>query len=533
MSRIWESSAWADLQRETSEVQKTHLRDLMQDASRTNLSAEFDGIFLDYSRQRVTAETMRKLHALAAQSDLRGKIAAMAAGAHLNVTEDRAVLHMALRSPAGVQLVVDGVDVAADVAQVAARIRAFADRVRSGEHVGVTGKALTDVISIGIGGSYLGVEFVYEALRGDATAGAGAAGRRLRFLANVDPVDAARALEGLNPETALVLIISKTFTTAETMLNAKTVRSWLLKGLAGKAEDSAITAAHMAAVSTAVPLVTAFGIAPSNIFGFWDWVGGRYSVTSAVGTVPLSLIFGPAIVDRFLAGAHAMDVHFTTAPHEANLPVLMGLLGVWNATFLGHASRALLPYSQALLRFPAHIQQVDMESNGKRVSISGETLPFETGPVNFGEPGTNGQHSFYQLVHQGRVVPADFIGFIASQSPISLRECRGDGMAPSASRTASHTRSSPSCSRRACEQPRRADVQLLCAARRAGDGQDGRGGRRGGRIAIPCAAQGVSRQPPLLLHSAAQAGRVHVRAAARPVRASHGGGGLCLGHLLL
>jgi glucose-6-phosphate isomerase len=268
--------------------------------------------------------------------------------------------------------------------------------------------------------SYLGVEYVYEALRKDGAASAAAQGRTLRFLANVDPTDVARALDGLDPETTLVIVISKTFTTAETMLNARTAREWLVKGLsaAGVASPPAVVAAHMCAVSTAVPLVTAFGISPDAIFGFWDWVGGRYSVCSAVGVLPLSLLFGTPIVDAFLGGAHSIDAHLLTTPLESNLPVIQGVLGVWNATFLGFPSRALLPYAQALLRLPAHIQQVSMESNGKRVSLQGNPLPFPAGEVEFGEPGTNGQHSFYQLLHQGRTVPADFVGFLRSQTPM-------------------------------------------------------------------------------------------------------------------
>ena len=260
---------------------------------------------------------------------------------------------------------------------------------------------------------------MYEALRHDSASNAAAAGRCLRFLANVDPTDAARALEGLDPETTLVVVISKTFTTAETMLNARTTREWLLRGLAplgGARAD--IVARHMCAVSTAAPLVASFGISADATFGFWDWVGGRYSVCSAVGVLPLSLIFGTPVVEEFLGGAAAMDAHFFTAPHRANLPVIMGLLGVWNATFLGLPARALLPYSQALLRLPAHIQQVSMESNGKRVGLDGAPLTFAAGEVEFGEPGTNGQHSFYQLLHQGRAVPADFVGFAASQTPL-------------------------------------------------------------------------------------------------------------------
>jgi len=267
--------------------------------------------------------------------------------------------------------------------------------------------------------SYLGVEYVYEALRKDSSAGPACSGRTLRFLANVDPTDVARALEGLDPEQTLVVVISKTFTTAETMLNARTAREWLLAGLgAAGVTPSAIVAAHMCAVSTAVPLVTAFGISPEAIFGFWDWVGGRYSVCSAVGVLPLSLHFGTPCVEEFLAGAHSVDSHLLSAPLTKNLPVIQGLLGVWNATFLGYPSRALLPYSQALLRLPAHIQQVSMESNGKRVSLAGNVLPFAAGEVEFGEPGTNGQHSFYQLLHQGRTIPADFVGFARSQTPM-------------------------------------------------------------------------------------------------------------------
>jgi len=317
---------------------------------------------------------------------------------------------------------VDGANVVPEVHSVLDRIGAFAGEVRAGRVVGVTGKPLTDVVSIGIGGSYLGVEFVYEALRRESSAAGAAEGRRLRFLANVDPVDVGRALEGLDPATTLVIVVSKTFTTAETMLNARSVRDWLVRSLSGSggATEAAVVAAHMAAVSTNLAATSAFGISPERVFGFWDWVGGRYSVCSAVGVLPLSLHFGFPQMQRFLAGAHAMDVHFQHAPHTHNLPVLLGLLGVWNASFLAYPARALLPYSQALLRFAAHIQQVDMESNGKRVTTDGEVLPFEAGPVDFGEPGTNGQHSFYQLLHQGRPVPADFLGFCESQEPMQL-----------------------------------------------------------------------------------------------------------------
>lgn len=347
--------------------------------------------------------------------------AAIAAGDHVNATEDRAVMHMALRAPKGKQFIVDGQDVVPEVHAVLDAIKAFSDAVRSGAKVGSTGKQLKNVISIGIGGSYLGPEFVYEALRFEPTAHAAADGRTLRFLANVDPVDVARATAGLNPEETLVVVVSKTFTTAETMLNARTLRKWLVDDLVAKgASEKDAVAKHMIAASSAVPLVEAFGIDKANIFGFWDWVGGRYSVTSAVGVVPLALQYGFDQVERFLAGAHDLDNHLLEAPLRENLPVLLGLLGVWNSSFLGHSSRALLPYSQALLRFSAHIQQVDMESNGKRVTVEGVELPFQAGEINFGEPGTNGQHSFYQLIHQGRVVPCDFIGFCESQNPVLL-----------------------------------------------------------------------------------------------------------------
>jgi len=265
----------------------------------------------------------------------------------------------------------------------------------------------------------LGPEFVYEALRTDPEALVAADGRTLRFLANVDPVDIARALAGLDPETTLVIVVSKTFTTAETMLNARTLKRWLLDNISGFGEKEIIRQ-HMVAVSTAIPKVVDFGISAENVFGFWDWVGGRYSVCSAVGILPLSLQYGTSVVKNFLAGAHNMDTHFLDAPLRVNFPVLLGLLGVWNASFMGHAARAILPYAQALVRFPAHIQQVDMESNGKRVNKDGTVLPYECGEIIFGEPGTNGQHSFYQLIHQGRVIPCEFIGFCKSPQPVHL-----------------------------------------------------------------------------------------------------------------
>lgn len=356
----------------------------------------------------------------------------MGTGEAINSTENRAVMHVALRSPANKSYFVNNANVVPAVHAVLNQIDACANAIRSGEWVGATGKPLTNVISIGIGGSYLGPEFVYEALKTDPVAQCSAHGRTLRFLANVDPVDVARATDGLDPEKTLVVIVSKTFTTAETMLNARTIKEWLLQSIP-QAEARDIIRKQMIAVryyyifmvcinmnSTATEKVREFGISDDNIFAFWDWVGGRYSVCSAVGMLPLSLHYGYSTMKQFLAGAHDMDLHFFEAPMSRNLPLILGLLGVWNSTFLKHPCRAILPYAQALLRFAAHIQQVDMESNGKRVDIDGNVLPYECGEVVFGEPGTNGQHSFYQLVHQGRVVPAEFIGFCQSPAPRKL-----------------------------------------------------------------------------------------------------------------
>lgn len=409
--------AWKALVAHRKEVARLHLRDLLPDAGRcAALRAEHRNILLDASRQNATRKTKSLLLDLAEAAGLQQRIDAMFAGERINGTEGRAVLHVALRAAAGTSIRVDGHDVVPEVHAVQAQVKRFAEAVRRERHLGVTAKPLTDVVAIGIGGSYLGPEFVAEALRSDPVAAKAAAGRRLRFLANVDPIDVARALDGLDPETTLAVVISKTFTTAETMLNAASVRAWLVKALGTQA-----VAKHMVAVSTNLPAVAAFGIDPANAFGFWDWVGGRYSVCSAVGLLPLALQYGWKPVERFLSGANDIDEHFRRAPVEANLPVLLGLWGIWNSSFLGHASRALLPYCQALHRFPAHIQQVDMESNGKGVDLAGRTLPFAAGEVDFGEPGTNGQHSFYQLIHQGRVVPCDFIGFAASQRPLRVK----------------------------------------------------------------------------------------------------------------
>jgi len=410
------AALWTDLKGQVSKMKSTHLRTLMADQVRNDAMYVASGqMVLDYSRQKVDTETMSKLFELADKAGVEQKKQQMFSGQKINETEGRAVLHCALRAPRSASIAVDGQNVVPEVWKVLDAMKGFSDKVRSGEWKGFTGKALTDVVCIGIGGSYLGVEFVYEALKTDPEAAAAASGRKLRFLANVDPIDVQRALEGLNPETTLVVIISKTFTTAETMLNAKTVKAWLVKATG---EDC--VAKHVVACSTALDKTKAFGIDSNNVFGFWDWVGGRFSVWSAVGVLALSLQYGFGVVNSFLEGGHAMDEHFQKAAAKDNLPLILGLLDVWNGSLLGYEGVAILPYCQALLRFVPHIQQLDMESNGKGVQMDGTPVAVPTGAINFGEPGTNGQHSFYQLMHQGRVVPSHFIGFAKSQNPVEL-----------------------------------------------------------------------------------------------------------------
>nr|P54242.1 RecName: Full=Glucose-6-phosphate isomerase, cytosolic 2; Short=GPI; AltName: Full=Phosphoglucose isomerase; Short=PGI; AltName: Full=Phosphohexose isomerase; Short=PHI [Clarkia xantiana]CAA56694.1 glucose-6-phosphate isomerase [Clarkia xantiana]CAA61567.1 glucose-6-phosphate isomerase [Clarkia xantiana subsp. parviflora] len=416
-SLISETEAWKDLKAHLEGIKRTHLRELMGDTERCqSMMVEFDNIFLDYSRQQASPDTINKLYKLAEAAHLKQKIDRMYNGDHINSTENRSVLHVALRAPRNSAICSDGKNVVPDVWNVLDKIKDFSERVRNGSWVGATGKELKDVIAVGIGGSFLGPLFVHTALQTDPEASKNARGRELRFLANVDPIDAARNISGLNPETTLVVVVSKTFTTAETMLNARTLREWISSALGVSA-----VAKHMVAVSTNLPLVEKFGIDPNNAFAFWDWVGGRYSVCSAVGVLPLSLQYGFAVVEKFLQGAHSIDQHFSSAPFEKNIPVLLGLLSVWNVSFLGYPARAILPYSQALEKLAPHIQQVSMESNGKGVSIDGLPLPFESGEIDFGEPGTNGQHSFYQLIHQGRVIPCDFIGVVKSQQPVYLK----------------------------------------------------------------------------------------------------------------
>ena len=372
-----------------------------------------DELHVDLSKNLITSETVELLLKLAEEVKLEQAREAMFSGEHINVTEDRAVLHTALRRPEGYSpaLTVDGQDVDADVHAVLKKIYAFADRVRNGEWTGVTGKRIETVVNIGIGGSDLGPVMVYEALKPYADAGITA-----RFISNIDPTDVAEKVSDLDPETTLFIVASKTFGTLETLTNARVAREWLISSLreAGALEGkdaSEAVAKHFVAVSTALDKVAAFGIDPENAFGFWDWVGGRYSVDSAIGT-SLAIVFGPKVFAEFLAGFHAMDEHFRTAPLAQNVPVLMGLLNIWNVNFLGAETHAVLPYDQYLHRFPAYLQQLTMESNGKSVRADGSFVNYATGEVFWGEPGTNGQHAFYQLIHQGtRLIPADFLAF--------------------------------------------------------------------------------------------------------------------------
>ncbi len=366
---------------------------------------------VDLSKNLVTPEIWKALQALAAEIELAAQRDAMFRGEHINVTEDRAVLHTALRRAAGSDLEVGGADVVEQVQAVLRRVYAFADDVRSGAWRGFTGQPIRTVVNIGIGGSDLGPVMAYEALKPYVQAGL-----ECRFISNIDPTDAAQELAGLDPATTLFIVSSKTFGTLETLTNARLCRAWLLEGLG--AGDEAVSR-HFVAVSTALDKVAAFGIDPANAFGFWDWVGGRYSVDSAIGT-SLAVAIGPERFEEFLGGFRAIDNHFVSAPIEQNVPVLMGLLNVWYTNFLGAQSHAVLPYSQLLHRFPAYLQQLTMESNGKSVRWDGSPVTTDTGEVFWGEPGTNGQHAFYQLIHQGtRLIPADFIGFASPAYPLT------------------------------------------------------------------------------------------------------------------
>ena len=379
------------------------------------LSLSLADLHVDLSKNLVTDEILAALVKLAEETGVAERFAAMLSGEHINTTEDRAVLHTALRNPAGTELEVDGQNIDAEVQEVLGRIEEFANRVRSGEWTGVTGKRVTHVVNIGIGGSDLGPVMVYEALAPYATAGIEA-----RFISNIDPTDLAQKTADLDPATTLFIVASKTFTTLETLTNARLARTWLWEGL-GLTDDAAqkdAVSKHFIALSTALDKVADFGIDPANAFGFWDWVGGRYSVDSAIGT-SLAIALGPDVFRELLAGFHAVDEHVRTTPLEKNVPVLMGLLNVWYNNFLGAQSHAVLTYAQQLHRFPAYLQQLTMESNGKSVRWDGSPVTTDTGEVFWGEPGTNGQHAFYQLIHQGtRLIPADFIAFVNPAYPL-------------------------------------------------------------------------------------------------------------------
>jgi glucose-6-phosphate isomerase len=408
-------SAWAALEAHAESIRETHLRDLFaQDPTRgERLTAEAAGIFLDYSKHRITDETLRLLIGLAEASGLRAKIDAMFAGEKINVSENRAVLHVALRAPREEKIFVDGHDVVPDVHAVLDKMTDFSNRIRSGAWVGHTGKRIRNVVNIGIGGSDLGPVMAYEALRYYSDRS-----MTFRFVSNVDSTDFAEAVIDLDAAETLFVISSKTFTTLETMTNAHSARRWMLAKLGG---DESAVAKHFVAVSTNDAEVAKFGIDTANMFGFWDWVGGRYSMDSAIGLSTM-LAVGPDHFREMLAGFHEVDEHFRTAPFAQNLPVLLGLLAIWYNDFFGAQTVAVLPYEQYLKRFPAYLQQLTMESNGKHVQLDGTPVTHATGPIFWGEPGTNGQHSFYQLIHQGtRLIPCDFIAFAKTLNPIGAQ----------------------------------------------------------------------------------------------------------------
>jgi glucose-6-phosphate isomerase len=413
--QIQETDEWQALGKHFAEVRDVHLRELFaQDADRgTTLTADAVDVHLDYSKHRITDETLRLLLALADKAGVSDRAAAMFAGERINNTEDRSVLHVALRMPRDAHLEVDGVDVVAEVHAVLDRMATFSDQVRSGQWKGTTGKRIRNVVNIGIGGSDLGPAMAYEALKAfsqrDLT---------FRFVSNVDGTDIAEATRDLDAAETLFIVVSKTFTTQETLANATSARDWLT----GQLGDDADVAKHFVAVSTNATKVAAFGISTDNMFPIWDWVGGRYSYTSAVG-LSLMVAIGPDGFREMLDGFHQMDEHFRTTPYESNLPVLMGLIGLWYNDFFGAETLAVLPYSQYLNRFSAYLQQLDMESNGKRVDRDGVPVQVQTGPVVWGQPGTNGQHAFYQLIHQGtKLIPADFIGVVKPEIPVGKHQ---------------------------------------------------------------------------------------------------------------
>jgi glucose-6-phosphate isomerase len=407
-----QTPAWNALADHSREVKQLHLRELFEkDAARgQRFTAEGAGLFLDYSKNRVTDTTLKLFLQVADECDLRGRIDAMFRGERINITENRAVLHVALRAPKNAAIMLDGKNVVPEVHAVLDKMGTFSNRVRSGQWVGHTGKRIRNIVNIGIGGSDLGPVMAYEALKhySDRTL-------TFRFVSNIDGIDFVEATRDLDPAETLFVVSSKTFTTLETMTNAETAREWMLKGLGG---DKAAVAKHFVAVSTNAEKVSAFGIDTANMFGFWDWVGGRYSMDSAIGLSTM-LAIGPDNFRSMLDGFHQMDEHFRTTPFDRNLPVLLGLLTVWYTDFFDAQTIAVLPYEQYLKRFPAYLQQLTMESNGKHVTLDGQQVNYDTGPIFWGEPGTNGQHSFYQLIHQGtRLIPCDFIAFVHPLTPL-------------------------------------------------------------------------------------------------------------------
>lgn len=407
-----ERPTWKKLQAHFQQVRTLHLRDLFAaDSARgERMALDTLGIYLDYSKNRITDETLSLLVELANESDMAGRIAAMFRGDRINITENRAVLHVALRAPRGSTITVDGQNVVPQVHAVLDKMADFCQRVRSGQWRGATGKPIRAIVNIGIGGSDLGPVMAYEALRHYSQRGLD-----FRFVSNVDSTDLAEAVRDLDPSETLFVISSKTFTTLETMTNAQSARQWLLDGLGG---DTTAIAKHFVAVSTNATKVSEFGIDTANMFEFWDWVGGRYSMDSAIGLSTM-LAIGPDNFREMLGGFHAMDEHFRTAPWTENLPVLMALLSIWYTNFFGAETVAVLPYEQYLKRFPAYLQQLTMESNGKRVTLDGTVVTYDTSPIYWGEPGTNGQHSFYQLIHQGtRLIPVDFLAFEETLNPL-------------------------------------------------------------------------------------------------------------------
>ncbi len=413
---LTDRAAWGALGRHFQEVSGMHLREFFDDDPDRGerLILEAVGLYLDYSKNRVTDETMALLVQLAEESGLRGHIDAMFAGERINVSENRSVLHVALRMPGDVRLIVDGTDVVAEVHEVLDRMARFAEAVRTGAWKGHTGHRIRNIVNVGIGGSDLGPVMAYEALRAYSDRGL-----TIRFVSNVDSTDFVEATRDLDPAETLFIIASKTFTTLETMTNARSARAWVLEALGGAdVPDSEVVERHFVAVSTNAELVGQFGIDTGNMFGFWDWVGGRYSMDGAIGLSTMVAI-GPDAFAELLAGFHAMDNHFRTAPFEANLPVIMGMLAVWYRNFFGFQTVGVMPYSQYLSRFPAYLQQLTMESNGKHVTLAGDHVLADTGAVYWGEPGTNGQHSFYQLIHQGTtIIPVDLIGFANTANPL-------------------------------------------------------------------------------------------------------------------